>query len=369
MKPHLRSLIYKELIAVWRDKKTRTVLFLPPLMQLFLFSYAATLEVKHTVIAIYNQDTGRQSTELIQRIGGSPQFKKVLYAQGQGDMTDMLTTQKALVGVTIQNDFSKKLLAKESSPLQVILDGRRSNASSIVLGYLSEIIEQYNTELAPDLKMKEKPVSFEVRNWFNPNLEYTWYTIPCLVAILSQVIALVLTSLSLAREREMGTFEQLMVSPLSPNEILVGKTIPALLLAMIEAAIIHVLSIYIFHIDFQGSLMLFYGSMTIFLLAVVGVGLFISSLCMTQQQAVLGTFIFMSPSMLISGFAAPIENMPPWLQYAAEAIPIKHFFIVVKGLFLKDMGAATVWQHTWPNLIIAAFTLTGASLFFKRRLG
>lgn len=368
MKFRLRPLIQKEFLAVWRDKRTRSVLILPPLMQLLLFSFAATLEVKNISVGIYNQDTGPQSIELIQRITGSKKFTDVQYVEGIPPMETLIDEKKTLVGIHIPENFSNTIEQRESASLQVLLDGRRSNASSIVLGYINDIVEAYNRELATQFKMPLPTINLIPHNWFNKNLEYTWFTIPSLVAILSMLIALVLTALSVAREREMGTFEQLLVAPLTPGEILIGKTIPPLLLAIAEGSLILVLAIVLFGIKFQGNFLLLYTSMVIFLLAVVGFGLFISSLCMTQQQAVLGTFLFMNPAVILSGFATPVENMPLWLQHLSSVIPLKHFLIIIKGLFLKDFSADLVLKHTFPNALIALFTLSAATWFFKRRM-
>tara|TARA_R110002095_G_scaffold198410_6_gene177801 strand:+ start:391 stop:1500 length:1110 start_codon:yes stop_codon:yes gene_type:complete len=368
MKRQLISLVIKEFLAVWRDKQTRSVLILPPLLQLFLFSFAATLEVKNIDIVFYNQDSGKHSIELIQRVVASPKVSQSHYVYNERDLADMIHQQKALLGVRFPPNFSKDIQQRESGKLQLLLDGRRSNTATVVSGYINDISESYSKEIAKDLGTPLLNVDIIQRSWFNPNLEYSWFTIASLVAILAMMIALVLTSLSVAREREMGTFEQLLVSPVTPNEILLGKTIPAFLIAIAEASIILVLSLYLFGLEFQGSLLLLYSSMVVFLMAIIGIGLFISALCMTQQQAVLGTFLFMTPAVLISGFATPTENMPQWLQYIAELIPLKHFLIVVKGVFLKDMGALTVFQNTWPNAVIAAVTLPLAGWFFKHRM-
>jgi ABC-2 type transport system permease protein len=265
-------------------------------------------------------------------------------------------------------DFSRKIEEGEQGELQVLLDGRRTNSASIVLGYLTDIVENYNQELSEWSPKLKKPAVLVPRNWFNPNLNYKWFTVPSLVALLSMVIALVLTSLSVAREREMGTFEQLLVSPLTPRQILVGKTIPAVLLALVEGSVILGCSIFIFGIKFEGSFFLLYCSLIVFLFSIVGIGLFISSLCTTQQQTIVGTFLFMTPSVNLAGFVTPAENMPLWLQYASEVIPFKHFLIVIKGIYLKDISAQMVFDNTWPNIVIAIFTLSAAGWLFRRRM-
>jgi ABC-2 type transport system permease protein len=368
MKPQVYALIIKEFLAVLRDKKTRIVLIMPPLVQLFLFSFAVTLEVKNVSIGVYNKDSGHESYEIIQRLWGSPTFHHIIYLTKEEDIKPTLDQQKALMVVQFPADFSRKVQGHESATMQLILDGRRTNSASIALGYINDIINQYNQDFLAHSNKELAPAILVRRNWFNPNLDFTWYTVPSLVALLSMLIALVLTSLSIAREREMGTFEQLLVSPLTPREILLGKTVPALLLAMAEGTVILICAIFVFGIKFQGSFLLLYGSMTIFLLAIVGCGLFISSLCKTQQQTVVGTFLFMIPSVNLSGFATPVENMPHWLQYVAQIIPLKHFLIVMKGTFLKDISARIVFDNTWPNVIIAICTLSAATWLFRRRM-
>jgi ABC-2 type transport system permease protein len=364
----ISALVIKEFLAVWRDKRSRSVLILPPLIQLFIFSFAVTLEVSNISVGFYNQDQGQVSYEVIQRIKGSPKFTNYVFLEKDADITKAIEEQEVLLVVQIPADFSRKISQGESGKLQLLLDGRRSNASSIASGYINEIVRVYNEELAKAAKRKLATSTLVTRHWFNPNLEYKWYTVPSLIAVLSMVIALVLTSLSVAREREMGTFEQLLVSPVSPRQILIGKTIPALLLSLAESTVILFLSVYAFGIKFQGSVLWLYASMLVFLLAVVGIGLFISSLCKTQQQAVLGTFVFMVPSVNLSGFATPVENMPDWLQHVSDLIPLKHFLIVVKGLFLKNVPLDVVFANTWPNMLIALFTLSMAGWLFRRRM-
>jgi len=362
------ALIIKEFRAVWRDKATRSLLFIPPIIQLLIFSFAVTLEVKNITLAVFNQDSGKDSYELIQRFEGSPQFSNIIYLDREEQIKDIMDERKALLILNFPSDFSRKIRRGDTATVQAILDGRRSNSSLVVLGYVNEIANGYGTEVQPIPNVPGIDDIVLARNWFNENLEYTWYTVACLVGILALITALSLSSLTIAREREMGTFEQILVSPLTPTKILIGKLLPAVLIAMANAAGIFLFAIFLFKVPFQGSLLLLIGSMFVFLLSVIGVGLFISSLSTTQQQAVLGTFCFMSPTMTLSGFGTPVENIPMWVQYVAELFPLKHFLIVVKGLFLKDMPAADVWTNTWPNLLIAFVTVSVSIWLFRRRM-
>ena len=229
--------------------------------------------------------------------------------------------------------------------------------------------ESIREELARARSAPPPPSTVVPRIWFNPIMEPRWATVPGLVAIMTTMIGIMVTALAVARERELGTFEQLLVSPLSPTEIIVGKTVPALLIGVAEATIMTLVGMFLFDVPFRGSVGLFYLSMVVYLAAVIGIGLFISSLARTQQQANLGAFVFMVPAILLSGFANPIENMPTWLQWITLANPVRHFMTVVRGVFLKRISAGEVLDNTWPLVVIAVVTLTAATWLFRRRAG
>lgn len=362
------ALIIKELIAVWRDKKSRFILIFPPLWQLLIFAFAATLDVKNVTIGVLNRDSGEQGFELVQRFIGSPTFTHVVQLSAVEEISVFIDNQKGPVVVSIDEEFSRKIDAKQIAPLQIILDGRKSNTAQIVAGYVTTIVNQFGRETIGKEEIPIQPIELFPRNWFNPNLLYYWFTVPGLLAVLTMVEALLITGLSVARERELGTFDQLLVSPLLPSEILIGKTIPAILIGMAEGTIIVLVSVLLFRIPFEGSFLLLYLSMFVYVAAITGVGLFISSLCSTQQQAILGSFIFLTPAILLSGFATPIENMPTWLQYATYINPTRYFMYISRGIFLKDLSLETVMNNTWPLCLIALFNLTAAGCFFRRRL-
>jgi len=206
------------------------------------------------------------------------------------------------------------------------------------------------------------------RTWFNPNTLYYWYNIPCLVGVLSMLICLVVTTQSVARERELGTFDQLLVSPLRPLEILIGKIVPGIIIGFLEGLFMLAIGTLVLGVPFTGSLLLYFLSLFIFVASISGIGLFISSLSLTQQQAMLGTFVFMTPSVLMSGFATPIENMPEWLQPFTYLIPLRYMLVISKGLFLKAMPAKMVLENVWPLLVIGSINFMGAAWFFRRRL-
>lgn len=362
------AIIIKEFHSIWRDNKSRAVLIFPPLIQLFIFAFAATLDVKNVTIGVLNRDSGEQSIELIQRFIGSPTFTHIVFLDNVGEITEYIDNQRGSAVISFDEQFSRNLDAGRPATVQVILDGRKSNATQIITGYISNIIDQYNRDFAVKSQIKLQNTDLVPRNWFNPNLLYYWFNVPSLIGILTMLVALILTALSIARERELGTFDQLLVSPVESIEIVIGKTVPSVIISMIEGSIIIVVAIFVFGIPFTGSLTLFYFSMFMFVLCIVGLGLFISSLCQTQQQAILGSSLIMPPSIILSGFATPIENMPIWLQPFTYIFPLRYFLIIAKGVFLKAMPFAVVMQNTWPLAVIAIVTLTGTTWFFRKRL-
>lgn len=362
------TLIYKEILAVWSDKKSRIVLIVPPITQLFIFAFAATLDVKNVPIGILNRDNGKESIELAERFHGSPTFSYIKYLHSVDEIPAFIDNQRGAMVLSIDPEFSKNLYSQKAANVQIILDGRKSNTAQIIAGYTSVILDQYNRDFAALNNLPQQRTALFPRFWFNPNIIYYWYNVPSLCGILTMLVGLIVTALSVARERELGTFDQLLVSPLLPIEILIGKTIPAIVIGIAEGSIILLAGIFFFQIPFTGSLLALYFSMLVFVTSIVGVGLFISSLSQTQQQAILGAFVFMSPSVLLSGFATPIENMPVWLQYITYLNPLRYFLVVAKGSFLKAMPWDIVLENTWPMAIIALFTLTGAAWFFRSKL-
>ncbi|MES2345542.1 MAG: ABC transporter permease [Chlamydiota bacterium] len=364
----IAALVWKELLAVLSDRKSRLSILVPPIIQLLIFAFAATLDVKNVPIGILNKDNGKEAFELVQRFHGAPTFSHIVYLKGQEEIAPFIDEQKGVMVIVIDEQFSRNLDAEKSAEVQLLLDGRKSNTAQIVSGYAATIVNQFGAELAEKMKVKQQNVRLIPRYWYNPNLLYYWYNIASLVGTLAMLTCLVVTAQSVARERELGTFDQLLVSPLQPIEILFGKIIPGILVGALEGIFMMAVGVFLFSIPFTGSLFLFLLSLLVFVSAISGVGLFISSLSTTQQQATLGTFIFIMPAVLLSGFATPIENMPTWLQPVTYIIPLKYMLVISKGLSMKAMPAHIVFNNIWPMILIALFTITGAGLFFRRRI-
>jgi ABC-2 type transport system permease protein len=364
----IKALIIKETLAVLRDPRNRVALIAPPLLQLFLFSFTGTQEVKNIRIGILNQDYGQAGSELTQRLAAAPNFTHVYFVQSPGQLRELIDEQRAILGVQVPVDFSRRLSAKNNPQIQMVLDGRKSTAAQIAQGYIATIVDRFHQDFNQQANSQANPVFVEPRNWFNPNLDYLWFTVPSLVVIITLQVSMNVTTMSVPREREMGTFDQLLVSPLRPIEIMIGKVVPAFLLALFDATIFILAAVFVFQIPFRGSVPLLYLSLIIFVTSVVGIGLLISAICATQQQAMLGTMLVMLPAFVMSGYTSPIENMPGWLQPLTYLNPLRYIMVIVKGIFLKDLPAETVFANIWPMALIAAVTLLFSTFFFRRRL-
>ena len=365
----IRALIAKEFLAVWKDKKSRVVIIVPPLIQLLVFGYAASFDVNHVATAIYNEDSGIAARELIARFEGSPSFEVVSRLSREAEIQDVIDPKDASLVIHIGQTFSRDLIARQPARVQLIVDGRESNTALIILGYASRIVADFNNEWLRAHGEALPPARLVVRSWFNPNLESRWFIVPGIVALLTLVVTTVVTALTVAREREVGTFEQLLVTPFRPFEILIGKSVPAMVIGLAEGSLIIAVGVFWFGVPLRGDLFLLYAGLFLYILAVIGVGLMISSISRTQQQAILGAFLFVVPAIILSGFATPIANMPPLIQDLTLINPMRYFLIIVRGTFLEGLPAALVYERLWPMAVIAATTLAGASWMFRHRLG
>ncbi len=323
------------------------------------------MEVKNIDMVVLDRSNTRVSRELISRFDGSPRFRNIIKVDDDKTLAHLITIQKAQLGLEINNDFADSISAKLPTSVQIIADGRQTNSASIAGSYASEIVRAFSEELNPNEKAN---INIKIRNWYNPNLEYKWYILQVLINLLSLVITLILTALSIAREREMGTFDQLVVSPLNSFEILVGKTIPPLVIAMALTIMMTLIVVFGFHVPFWGSPLLFVFASFVSLLSIVGVGLFISSICKTQQQAILGVLTFQMPAILLSGYISPIKDMPVFFQYLTWLDPIRFYIVTTRGIFFKNMGFYDTCINLIPLVFIAILTMYLASWTFKRQL-
>jgi ABC-2 type transport system permease protein len=361
----LSALIVKELLAAFRDPRARMALVMPPLIQLFLFAYAATLEVSNVPIGVLNQDWGITSEQLISRFERASAFSEIRRYASLNEAKRAIDRQEVMIVVHIGQDFSRNLAAGRPATVQLLLDGRKSNSAQLVNGYVGTIVRQFSDDFTQG--RVEAPSEIVDRSWYNPNRDYRTAMVPTLIGILSMTMVLTVVGMSVARERELGTFEQLLVSPLQPLEIVVGKAVPGLIVGLAQGTVIALIVRYGFGIPMAGSPLALFAGLVVFLLAVIGVALFISSLVANQQQAMMGIMVYMMPSMLLSGFASPVQNMPAWLQPVAMASPLTHFMVIMRGVFLRDMPFWLVVRQIWPMALIAIVTISAAAWLFRRR--
>lgn len=358
------AMIVKELWVVLRDPKGRTVLVMPPLIQLFVFTFATTLDVKNVDIAVLDQSQGVHSAELVQRLGGSPNFREIRPLGSMAELEQVIDRQEVIGALVIEQDFDRLLARGQPAQVGLVLDGRRSNAAQIVNGYVGGIVQGLNADAVPQLREGGAVVT----HWFNPSLDFIWFTLPSLIVIITSVAGLAITSQSVSREREMGTFDQLLVSPLHAHEIIIGKVVPPLLVGSLNGTVFLILAQLVFGVPYTGSLLVFFPCLVLYMLSLIGIGLFVSSLSMTQQQSFLGSFVVTNPIMILSGYASPIENMPEWLQIATYINPARYFLVIVQGLFLKAMPLSAVLHQLWPLALIALVTMFAAGKLFRARM-
>ncbi|RMG08937.1 MAG: ABC transporter permease [Planctomycetota bacterium] len=362
------ALVKKEFLALVRDKRSRFVLVVPPIVQLLVFGYAATFDLNQAPIGIYDEDGSASSRELAARFAASAAFHVVNDLRREDDIAPLLDRREALLVVRMRHGFGRAIARRQAAQVQLLVDGRNSNTAMIALGYSRAILSRFEEDLAVRSGAPPPPVRLGVQAWFNPNLESRWFIVPGIVGLLTLVVSLLVTSLSVARERESGTFDQLLVTPLRPFEILAGKALPGLLVGLVEGTVIVLAAALWFGVPLRGSLLALYLGLFLFLLAAVGVGLAISSLAVTQQQGLLGAFLFLVPAVILSGFATPIANMPPFIQRLTYANPLRYFLVILRGVFLRGDGASELWDQLWPMAAIGCVALTGAAFLFRRRL-
>ncbi len=362
------ALAIKEFLVLLRDKRSRFVIIGPPIMQLLVFGFAASYDLNDVPVAIYNEDHGAASRELLSRIEGSPNFQVITHIQRDNEVAPLIDNRDVLLVLHIGQRFSAELRQGESTHLQAILDGRNSNTAMIAMNYLRTILLDYNRNWLTAQGKGGALVTLHTRAWYNENLQSRWFIVPGIVGLLTLVVTLLVTALSVAREREAGTFDQLLVTPLRPVEILIGKAIPGIIIGLLEATLIIVLMVIFFDIPLRGSLGALYLGIVLFLLSAVGVGLMISAITVTQQQAVLGAFLFLVPAVILSGFSTPIANMPEVVQWLTYLDPLRYFLIIVRGVTLEGNGYSLLLNQYWPMALIGIATLSLAGWLFRHRM-
>jgi len=371
----VRYFFVKELIQTLRDKRMRITLIVPPILQLIIFGYAANLDVKHIRTAIRDLDQSVASRDLVGRFGSSRYFDIVSFPNTPKEVKDLINQGDVTVSIEIPADFSKKLKKGDTATVQIVLDGTESNTALIGLGYANQILSEFSTQVllkrlnrAGMIGFEEAGVDLQHRIWFNPNFESRLFYIPGVIASIAFLIPIILTAQAVVREREIGTLEQIMVTPIRSWELMLGKTLPFALMGLLDVIMIAFIGVFWFEVPLRGNPLVLLSGAVLFLTSSVAIGLFISTICSTQQQAQISTFFFTMPAFTLSGFAFPIENMPEWVQYLTYGNPLRYFLVIIRGVFLKGNGLDILWPQMLALGILGTLMIILSSLRFQKRL-
>lgn len=368
--------IKKEFLQFRRDPKMFGIILIAPVVQLIFLGYAANLDIDKIKLLVFDQDKTYTSRQLVNSLISSEYFVLVEYADNYNELTHNLDYGKAVVALVIPDDFEKNIYRKQTAKLQSIFDASDGNTASIGAGYLQQIILQFaqniSIEILQKSGMKISPVgniSAEVRIWYNPTLKTRNYMVPGIVGLLLSIVTLLLTSLAIVKEKEVGTMEQLIVTPLKSYQIIIGKLVPFIILGFIAVVIVLSAMRLVFDIPVKGSLLFLFISAFFYILSTLGLGLYVSTISKTQQQAMMiAVFLVMMPMVFLSGFAFPIENMPKIIQYISYIIPLKYFINIIRGVISKGLGFNELWLNALVLLIMGLFILTLSSIRFRKRL-
>jgi ABC-2 type transport system permease protein len=371
----IASLVLKEFLQLLRDPQARFSLIVPPLIQMIIFGYAATFEVYHVSTAVLDLDHRQESRELISRFTSSGRFDVVMVAKRPAEIRAAIDASDAAVAVVIQAGFAEELRKGASAPAQIIVDGTNSNTALLALGYVNQIVATYAQDEAQDqarrLRAAEPPaptVTLEQRPWYNEDFNSRWFFVPGLIATLTLVMVVNLTSFAIVREREVGTLEQIMVTPIRPFEFILGKTIPFFCVGLALAAMVTGFGMLWFQIPFVGNPFVLLLGTSFYLLSVLGIGLLISTVCLTQQQAFATNFFVINPAFILSGFSFPIFTMPVFMQWLATINPMTHYLIVIRGTFLKGVGLSVLWPQMLALAALGFGLLAISVLRFRKSL-
>ncbi|MBI3814165.1 MAG: ABC transporter permease [Nitrospinae bacterium] len=370
----IREIVKKEFYQTLREPRTRVILFLPPLIQLIIFGYAVNLDVEQSRIAWMDLDRTPESRNLLSEFEGSHHFKVIAVPSSEEDVQDLLDNGAVQAVVRILPGFDRDIRRGKTTSVQILIEGTNSNTASIISNYAAQIITRYSNRILSERQRAgfggyDTPsISIKSRVWFNPDLLSRNYFVPGVVVNIITLITLILTAMAIVREKELGTMEQLMVTPIRPIELILGKTLPFAIIGLIDVILITSAALLIFHIPFKGSGILLLICAMLFILTTLGVGLFISTISNTQQQAMMSSFFFFMPAFMLSGFAFPIRNMPTIVQYLTYLNPVRYFIEIVRGIFLKGSGIDVLWPQMAALCILGVSVLTLSALRFHKRM-
>jgi len=376
MLSRIKQMLIKEFIQVFRDKRMRLLLIGPPIIQMLIFGYAATFEVRHVSTVILDLDHSQASRELVSRFTSSPYFDVRRQLTNPREIQELIDRGAATIAIRINSGFAESLRKGQKTPLQVIVDATNSNTALIASGYINQIALAYAKEfqadqinrISPQLSERIPSVRLEQRPWYNTDLRSRWFFVPGIVGTLTLVLVVNLTAFAVVREREIGTLEQIMVTPIRPAEFILGKTLPFFLIGLFDVSLIALVGTFWFQVPFRGQIWVLFTGAILFLLCMLGIGLLISTVSSTQQQALVTSFFFIMPAVTFSGFGFPISTMPTWLQYLTYLTPLRYFLVVLRGTYLKGTGMEILWPQMLAMLAWGVGLLGTAVLRFRKAL-
>lgn len=372
----IQTILKKEFKQVLRDPRMRGMIFIAPILQVLIFGYAATTDVKNIPVAVYDLDNTPASRDIVRAFSYSKYFNVKYNLSNDAEARKLIDTSRVNMVLRFNHGFAQDLEAGRRAQIQLIVDGTDSNTAGIVLGYAGRIIQKYSSSMLQNratIALKQAAVYPRVdlrdRAWFNENLESRNYFIPGVIALLITVTSILLTASAIVREKEIGTMEQLMVSPIKPIELILGKLAPFAVISFIDLIVIAVVGVLWFKVPMRGSMLLLIAATCVYLLTTLGAGLFISTICATQQEAAMTMFLFLFPMNLLSGFVFPITSMPIAVQYLTYAVPLRYYLEILRGIFLKGVGLDILWPQIVALLLIGIVVISLSSLRFHKRLG
>lgn len=364
----LRRMIVKEVRQLFRDPKTKRIIFAAPIIQLLAFGYAVNTDVRDVAMVVLDQDRTEESRALVQAFTASGYFRVVHQTDRAADVGDALDHGQAVVGLHIPTEYAADIAAGHSPAIQLLVDGTNSNTATVAQGYAGQIVQSFGAELGRAAGFSGGPVELRTRAWFNPSLESRVYNVPAVIGVIVMMMCLMLTSLGIVRERELGTLEQLLVSPLTPGELILGKTIPVAGIALVQLSLVTAVALLWFRIPLTGSVLTLLFAALLFILSGLAVGLYISAISNTQQEAFLSMYMFFLPAIILSGFLYPVDTMPTFFRHATLLNPLRHFLDVVRGVFLKGAGLPDVWLSCAALAAMAILGLLVATRRFRSTL-
>ena len=372
----IKNIIRKEFSQLKRDRRFLIITILPPVLQLIILGYAANLDVKDLPLLICDMDNSSRSRQLISSYTNSGYFKIADYIDDIRDVDRYLDNNKAAMALIIPVEFEDDLTAGRSAQLSLIVDGAETNSASVGLNYASMIIGNYSQDIITERLIRSGQGVFklqiiepELRIWYNPDLKSRNFMVPGVLALLLMVVTIILTSLAIVKEKESGTIEQLIVTPIKPVQLIVGKLTPFFIIAIVDIILVLCVSYFWFRVPIKGNIFLLFGLCLIFLLNTLGIGLFVSTIAKNQQQAMMtAVFFFMMPMIFLSGFVFPIENMPILIQHITYLFPLRYFFVIIRGMFLKGLGIYELWDEGLALLIFGLIILSLSALRFRKKL-